>query len=53
MPKNYNVVNEFGEVVGTVKNDVFILYRAEMGFVGDYDALYKYLWHLGLDLVEA
>lgn len=50
--KDYEVVNEFGEVVGEVKNEIFTLYGGERGFVGDVDTLRVYLWHLGLDMVE-
>lgn len=49
--KNYNVVNEFGEVVGEVKNEIFTLYGGERGFVSDVNTLRKYLWTLGLDLI--
>lgn len=49
----YNIINEFSENVGYVDNDdVFVLYNMECGYVGDYDAFTKYLWHMELDLVE-
>lgn len=49
---DYDIVNEFGEEVGAVVDDIFVLYGEEMGFVSDIDTLRVWLWHKGLDAVE-
>lgn len=49
---DYDIVNEFGEEVGAVVDDIFVLYGEEMGFVSDIDAFRVWLWHKGLDAVE-